>query len=170
MNTNTRIDISGSVDVNGSKTEFSIPDAAMKKDVAQRVITLTNAQPIRIIDADWTLIASGNGDSFIGNDHARHTQSTSNGELDRYILKVRQHNDGRTIVYGIFDAASAWTGHEDRRGGELLTPPRDTLINDTDWCVWDELPRAIRRVGEYCQLPDSIIRDCIADLPPQQLT
>jgi hypothetical protein len=121
-----------------------------------RSITLTERRPVRIRENNWPIVAKGRGDSFGSRDYSRHQQALSQGELDRYYLTVRQHADGRAIVYGSLDAASAWTGSEDRAGGETLDASAD-------------LAAAVRRVGEYCQLPDAIIRECIADLPAETL-
>lgn len=120
-----------------------------------RTITLTNHRPVKIKDAEWPIIAQATDDS---KDHGPGTGSTPTPdyELDHYSLRVRQHVDGRTIVYGILDANTAWTGTESYRGGVLLE--KDT-----------EIPAAIRNVGEECNLPDRVIRDCIANLPAEEL-
>lgn len=124
-----------------------------------RTITLTGLPPVKIREDQWPTIAEASGDSYRGNDYARHQQAVHQGECDKYTLKVRQHADGRALVYGILDAAiSAWNapaGGEDFRGGELAQGA--------------DIPAAIRRVGESCHLPDSIIRECIADLPAVEL-
>lgn len=130
-------------------------DAATEKPKT-RTITLTDRAPVKIRDDQWPTIAEATGDSYGCNDYSRYQQALSQGEVDKYTLKVRQHADGRVLVYGIFDAASAWTHNEDCRGGELLDAGAD-------------IAAAIRRVGESCSLPASIIRDCIADLPAQEL-
>jgi hypothetical protein len=121
-----------------------------------RTITLTDRPPVRIREDEWPLIAKGTGDSYGSGDYSRYQQALAQGECDRYRLTVRQHADGRAIVYGVFDAATAWTGSEDVSGGELLPPRAD-------------IAAAIRRVGAYCQLPDSIIRECTADLPAVEI-
>lgn len=123
-----------------------------------RTITMTDRPPIRIYEDEWPEIASAQDDSFAGHDYAKHQQALGRGECDTYSLRVRQHADGRTLVYGVLDAAGAWTGHEDWRGGELLDAPTDA-----------EIASAIRRVGEDGGLPDNVIRDCIADLPAEEL-
>lgn len=121
-----------------------------------RTITLTDRHPVKIYDDEWPVIASADGDSYGDHDHARHQQASAQGELDKYLLRVRRHADGSTIIYGILDAATAWTRSEDVRGGELLDDGAD-------------IARAIRRVGEYCGLPARVIRECIASLPPVEL-
>ena len=121
-------------------------------------VTLTGRRPVQIDKAEWPIVASADDDSLShrGIDYACYQEALARGEADRYRLKVRQHADGRTIVYGVLDAATAWTGNEDHRGGELLAPGADVAA-------------AIRRVGEECGLPDRVIRDCVADLPAEKI-
>jgi 8-oxo-dGTP pyrophosphatase MutT (NUDIX family) len=58
-------------------------------------------------------------------------------------------------------AVCVWCGRigprqEDHRGGQLLDDGAD-------------IAAAIREVGEECGLPDSVIRDCTADLPAEEI-
>ena len=122
----------------------------------KRTITLTGRRPVTIRESEWPVLASASGDSFGSADYSRHQQALGQGELDTYRLTVRQHADGRTLVYGVLDAATAWTHSEDHRGGELL----DGGAN---------VAEAIQRIGEECGLPDSIIRECVADLPAEEI-
>lgn len=121
-----------------------------------RTITMTDRPPVTIRDNEWPVIAKGSGDSFAGNDFGRYQQSLNQGEIDEYSIRVRQHVDGRAIVYAIFSGAWAWTGHDDCRGGEIVPAGSDIVA-------------AIRRVGEDCGIPDSVIRECIADLPAEEI-
>ena len=70
-----------------------------------------------------------------------------------YALKVRKHKDGDWIVYG--KRACAY-GSEDYNERESLKSGADVSA-------------AIRRTGKNCQMPDRIVRACIADLPAEQL-
>jgi len=130
----------------------------MKTQDTQIKIVLTDRAPVRVTPAVWPELASAKGDSWGTNgDYARHSQASAQGELDEYRLVVRRHmGTGRVLVYARLDAASAWTGTEDRAEGELLEEE-------------DDVAAAIRRVGQRCELPDCIIRDCIADLPSEDL-
>jgi len=130
----------------------------------KRTITLTGRPPVRIVEADWPVIACGDGDSY-GGDYCRRNQALALGECDRYWIRVRRHVDGairRVLVYAILDAAiEAWgapAGGVSHREGELLT------ADETD-----DLAGAIRRVGEEACIPDEVIRECIADLPAEDL-
>ena len=126
-----------------------------------RTITLTDRPPVRIVEDEWPIIASSGDDSYIGSDYGRRQQALGQGECDEYRLTVRQHQDGRALVYGVLSAADrAWgapAGGESWRGGELL------LTSD------DDIAMAIRRVGAAGNMPDTVIRACIADLPAEKL-
>jgi hypothetical protein len=131
-------------------------------------ITLTDRPPVRITKTDWPIIATARGDSYGSGDLACHDQAVARGECDQYRLTVRQHAAGRAIVYGVLDAATAWTGSEDYRGGELL-PSVAGGRREGDMAHRSDIAAAIRRVGESCHLPDSITRECIADLPAVEI-
>jgi hypothetical protein len=126
----------------------------------KRTITLTGRPPVRITEEAWPIVAKATGDSYGGGDYCRHEQALSQGECDRYAIRVRQHADGRAIVYAVLDAAcSAWgapAGGVDHREGKLLSAGSD-------------LAAAIRRVGDEAELPEALIRECIADLPAEEL-
>ena len=118
-----------------------------------RTVTLTGRRPVQIREDEWPVIARGKGDSYTGSDYGRYQQALSQGECDEYSLIVRQHADGRAIVYGVLSAAISGESH---RGGVLLPAGAD-------------LAEAIRAVGDECGLPGGIIRACLADLPAEIL-
>jgi len=118
-------------------------------------ITLTGRRPVTIAKADWPVLASATerpGDFVNGTPRPDY-------ETDCHRITVRQHVDGRCVVYAVLDAATVWTGTQGYRGGELLPTYADPqLIAD-----------AIRRVGAECGILDSVVRDCVADLPAEEL-
>lgn len=140
-----------------------------------RTITLTDRAPVKIREDEWPTIASAKGDSYAGNDYGRRQQALAQGECDEYSLRVRQHADGRTLVYAVLDAAiSEWhqpACGESHKGGELLTPSGDGELRPDDGRVVPdvEIASAIRRVGSDCGIPESVIRECVADLPAEEI-
>jgi hypothetical protein len=109
-------------------------------DNQKLTITLTGRTPVTITKEKWPVIASAH---------------TWDGQYDfqsfrHWHLKVRQHKDGRAIVYGVH--TSAHQGESDRRGGEML----DTGAN---------IPDAIQRVAESLEFSPLMAEQCIADLP-----
>jgi len=114
--------------------------------MTNRTITLTHRAPVSITDENWPLIAEGR--------YARDDMPEL--EYDTHTVRVRQHADGRAIVYAILVGATSWTGTEDARTGELLAPGADIV-------------GCIRRVGSDCDLDERAISACIADLPAEEL-
>lgn len=118
-------------------------------------ITLTDRTPVKITKEEWPIIASAKWHD------GREVESQSNR---RNTLIVRQHNDGRTIVYGIYD--SNWQGEKSRRGGELITVggASEETVGDTTTII-----AAIRRVAEGLGFSGELAQECIADLPAEEI-
>lgn len=130
-----------------------------QQDNPKLTITLSGRAPVTVVKDDWPVIASASDDSYSG-DPGRWHQAKQRGECDMYRITVRQHADGRTIVYGVLDAAVAqWgapAGGESYRGGYLLDAGQDAAA-------------AIHRVADESGIPASVARACIADLPAEEL-
>jgi len=123
-----------------------------------RTISLTDRAPVRIDEDLWPVVATAS-------DGVRMRNGTPLPDYEQaeWSLHVRQHADGRVLVYGGARAPSrGWPTHgaSDWRGGELLAAGAD-------------LAAAIGRVGaDLVRLggaPESVIRECIADLPAEVL-
>lgn len=118
-------------------------DSTITTETKTRTITLTDRPPVRIIEAEWPTIAS-----------ATDYEGQHECQADRHWrLTVRQHADGRAIVYGVY--ATRWQGEHDRHAGELLEAGADIIA-------------AIKRIGEEVGTERSV-RECIADLPAVEL-
>ena len=134
-------------------------EATAKTAKKTRTITLTDRRPARIVEEDWPILAKAQDDSYHGNDYCRRQQALAQGELDRYSLIVREHEDGRVLVYAVIHGATAWTGTRDYRGGEMLDDEADVVA-------------AIRRVGGTAVgrgMPERLIDECIGDLPAEEV-
>ena len=120
--------------------------------MSKRTITLTGRAPVTIIESAWPVVAKATDrpGSFCNG------TPVPDYETDSHQVRVRQHSDGRAIVYAVLDAATCWTGTEYRRGGELVPAGGD-------------LAAAIERVCVDCGILESTMRDCIADLPTVEL-
>lgn len=117
-------------------------------DKSRKTITLTDRAPITIDPAKWGVIARASGW------HGGAIEMQANEE---WALYVRQHDDGRAVVYGYRDRGNGGMplSYRGTYGGELLA-------------AGDDIPAAIRRVGKRVGAMD-IIDECIADLPPVDL-
>jgi hypothetical protein len=121
-------------------------------------IPLTDRRPVSISEDEWPLIVRVSGDSCEIRDPARHDQAVEQGQADTYEMEVRQHADGRALIYGRYDEAQ-WS-ESDHPGpshsGRLVAPGGDVA-------------QEIRHVGSMLYLPETLIADCIAGLTPEDL-
>jgi hypothetical protein len=70
----------------------------------------------------------------------------------RYTLALRQHEDGRMILYGRF--FTRWQGENDARAGVLLAPGADVAI-------------AAQQVADDLGCSDPmLVRELLAEMPP----
>lgn len=134
-----------------------------QKDNPKLTITLTGRKPVTIVKDQWPIIAEA-GDKNWDNQYEFQANRTWN-----YDLKVRQHEDGRTIVYGIYRYGTHYQGESGAciRGGEMVAA--------------DDVIPAIQRVGKWMadNLPSNhadeaeifhrLVNECIADLPAEEL-
>jgi hypothetical protein len=125
----------------------------------QRTITLTGRPPVTIDEDEWPLIARASDDDYQGNDPAKHQQASAQGQLDEYSLRVRQHADGRAVVYGTY--TEGWHSEHDglSHAGYVVIPDGNPPT----------IEHAIDRVGKDLGVPAQLVADCIADLPAEKL-
>jgi hypothetical protein len=107
-------------------------------------ISLTDRAPVKIDRNLWPVIASAD-------DHDGKVECQANR---RWKLLVREHDDGRSIVYGIY--TTNWQNEHDRRGGALVDKGGN-------------IAAAIRSVGDRLGFTEDLIQSCIADLPAESL-
>lgn len=134
-----------------------------QKDNPKLTITLTGRKPVTITKDQWPIIAEA-GDKNWDNQY----EFQANRTWD-YDLKVRQHEDGRALVYGIYRYDTHFQNESCAgiRGGEMVAA--------------DEVIPAIQRVGKWMadNLPSDhadeaeifhrLVNECIADLPAEEL-
>jgi hypothetical protein len=127
-------------------------------------ITLTGRPPVKIKKDDWPVVASAS-------ENDRHGAQIGNepNREDDWDLKVREHEDGRRIVYGIYDHSTAWQNESglNIRGGELI---------DKDADVVEAIQRVAANMAERVNAEsfpgDVFLRlghECTADLPAVEI-
>lgn len=115
---------------------------------AKRIeITLSERSPVRIDPEQWPVIAHAST-------HDGKVACQANTEWE---IKVREHADGRRIVYGSCTAGNGgqYAGFRPSFGGWIITPDEDTV-------------RAIRRVAGLIG-DDDLGAECIAELPAEEI-
>lgn len=144
-------------------------------DSTPRTITLTDRRPVKIDPTAWPVRASADWKDW---DNQYECQANRTWKA---WLRVRQHIDGRTLVYGGYDYSTCWQGESGAtfRDGVLLTPtddeyPPSSRTAEHDW-TGERVIAAIREVGERlqsrseCEHFGNLIAECIADLPAETL-
>ena len=125
-------------------------------------ITLTGRRPVKIDKDSWPILAQASAKDWDNQYEFQANRTT------KMYLKVRQHEDGKSIVYGVYDFSTQFQGERGRefRAGEMLG-------------AGDDIPAAIERVGrdlderiggDYFSLSMAdLIHECIADLPAEEV-
>ncbi|MCC7407408.1 MAG: hypothetical protein IT442_05010 [Phycisphaeraceae bacterium] len=131
-----------------------------------RTITLTGRPPVTIVEGAWPIIADAKDHEYDGQ-----VESQANRE-SWWECRVRQHADGRTIVYGHYRYTTHYQGERGylHRAGVLLpgTP------HASDICLAIERVCADLAACEHCGDDaarwDEIRAQCISDMPAEELT
>lgn len=116
----------------------------------QRTITMSGRLPVRIKEQDWPIVASAQlSDARPGHNWTRKVE-----------MYVRQHADGRRLVYGT--CRSTIDGEPHKRGGELLDPG-DDLVH-----MANEMAKALGyKAPDYT--PEDLANALLADMPAEPL-
>lgn len=131
--------------------------------MSTRTITLTDRPPVTINEEAWPLIATATAKDW---DNTHECQAN---RLAKVGLYVRQHSDGRAIVYATYTYTSQYQGENgvSARHGELLPAGSDmNAICRAIKNVASRMPEAQMIEQDWQSLAD----ECIADLPAEELT
>lgn len=145
----------------------------METDNSKLTITLTDARPVTITKELWPVVAEASW-----KDHDNQYESQANRKWSAW-LKVRQHADGRTLVYGGYSYSTQYQGESDEsfRDGERVTPSAEDYPETARGNYWlgEPIIAALKRVGATLQERSGsehfadLIAECIADLPAEEL-
>jgi hypothetical protein len=127
-----------------------------------RTITLTDRPPVTIREDAWPVIAT-----------AKWWDNTYESQANRTAsVRVREHEDGRRIVYGVSD--SQWQGESGAKAGVLIRASAGYRAGALRVGALDGKPdtaatiRAIHDVTDMIGYP-ALAADCIADLPAEEI-
>jgi hypothetical protein len=123
------------------------PMTTTENETKTVVIPMSERRPLKVRESEWPVIAT-----------AHEWDGQHECQANRHWrIKVRQHANGRTVVYGYH--TTAFQGERSLEGGYLLEP---------DVARTDELIRAIRRVAGIIDRPE-LAQSVISDLPAEDL-
>jgi hypothetical protein len=133
--------------------------------MATRIITLTDSPPVQIDEANWPLIASAADKQHDGQIEAQANRTS------KWFVGVRQHADGRAIVYAKYTYDTAWQGERNRtaaRGVLLSAGTTVQEICEAITSVCSDIAAAKHNSGDEERWRE-LAPQCVADLPPERL-
>lgn len=136
--------------------EETAPPAEPESEPKIITVVMSDRPPLKIDLNKWPLVA---GAEWFDSEH----KCQANRER---AIRVREHADGRRLVYGFFD--SAWSTERMRQAGFLIAPSNRDATDGTKMPDEKETVRAIRRVAGIIG-DDGLGDECIADLPAEEL-
>jgi hypothetical protein len=130
--------------------------------MSKRTITLTDRSPISIEEKDWPVIAEANA-----KEHDGQVECQAN-RTSKWFLRVRQHADTRTIVYGGYDYDTCWQSERSlsARRGVMLPPGSDLIAAIRE--VADDIAGA-ECAGDDASRWPTLVAECIADFPAEEV-
>ena len=136
----------------------------MANENPKLTITLTGRRPVTVAKDVWPILAEAKE-----LEHDNQYEFQANRKTSAR-LAIRQHADGRTIVYGVFQHTTQFQGESDIdvRGGEMISAEDDAIAAVNR--VADDLDQRITHTGLLDPQPFSrVAHKCIADLPAEEL-
>ena len=138
-----------------------------------RTITLTGRPPVKIVEEQWPVLAEASYHDYEGEydfQSFRHWRGS---------IVLRQHADGRAIVYAVCTYQTACQNENGyaQRAGELLRPAAFPTGQTVGGAETADIIAAIRRVHASIDIVDDdhldmwrlLADECIADLPAEEL-
>lgn len=130
-----------------------------------RTITLTGRPPVKINDENWPLIASASENDYDGEFEFQANR------MSKWFIGVRQHEDGRAIIYDTYSYRSNWQGargYSAKRG--VLLPVGTTVdqIADSIFEVCKDIAQAEHQ-GDDAERWTEMMHECLADMPAETL-
>ena len=131
--------------------------------MANRTITLSGRAPVTINEDNWPVIAKAADKDW---DNQYEFQAN---QISKWFVGVRQHADGRAIVYATYSYTSNWQGarcYADKRG-EMVpagSPAQDICKAIKNVCR--DIAGA-EHYGEDANRWDTLANECIADMPAE---
>jgi hypothetical protein len=136
----------------------------MTTDSKKRTITLTGRPPVRITDDNWPMLASASDKIWDGQFESQANRTS------KWFIGVRQHADGRAIVYATYNYSTCWQGERDceKKCGKLLG--EGSSIDAIIKAIGEVISDIAGGYDEYDDTWSRLKAECIADLPAEELS
>ena len=130
-----------------------------------RTITLTGRPPVTITEETWPVIATASDDCHDGQVECQANRRS------KWAVRVRQHADGRAIVYATYSYSSNWQGargYAAKRGIMLPAASSAATICTAIRDVCADIAEAESQGGDAERWP-TLAAECIADMPAETI-
>ena len=135
----------------------------------KRTITLTGTRPVTIVSDEWPVIAHGSYSDHDGENVGRNPVECQANRTWKTDIRVRQHADGRAIVYGVWVYDSQFSNESNLGGkaGVLFNAGGDVIAAIRE--VAATMEAQTERDGADGQHVEQVADECIADLPAEEI-
>jgi hypothetical protein len=140
-----------------AERERSKTMSSTEQEVKRLYVTMSDRPPVSIDPREWPQIAMGDWEDNVPKPLDLVSDPPPNR---RWTIRVREHADGRTLVYGRY--GSRYQREPNVEAGYLVEGGTE---HDRDAAVI----AGIRRVGEEINAPERVVREAIANLPVKEL-
>lgn len=133
--------------------------------MSTRTITLTDRPPVKINEDKWPVIASAQDSEHDGKVECQANRKSS------WWIKVRQHEDGRALVYAGYSYSTNWqgtSGHAHKHGALLPAAATMQDIVSAINAVATDMGAGEHDGDDASRWP-RLADECIADLPPETI-
>ncbi len=133
--------------------------------MATRTVTLSDRPPVKIDEDAWPVIASASDSKHDGQVECQANRKS------KWHICVRQHDDGRAVVYATYSYTSNWRNSRDysAKHGVLLPAGSDS----------ESICASVKEIADrmaVCECDDgdadrwkTLADECIADMPAESL-
>lgn len=130
--------------------------------MSKRTITLTDHAPITIDEEAWPIVAEARDSEHDGEVECQANRKSA------WAVRVRQHADGRAIVYATYGYDTHYQGARgySAKRGVLLPPEADLIAAIREVCA--DIAGAECNDGDETRWP-TLAAECIADLPAEEI-
>lgn len=134
-------------------------------NTSRRTITMTDRPPVTISEEQWPLIATARE-----TEHDGQVECQAN-RRSKWFVGVRQHDDGRAIVYATYSYSTHWQGERDYGAKRGVMLPINSDVTSVIAAIRDvcaDISDAECADGDAGRW-QTLAAECIADMPAEEV-
>lgn len=128
-------------------------------EIKKRTITMSGRTPVTILEDLWPMLAAGNFSAHDGQVECQAKQTWN------CCIRVREHSDGRCLVYGTYLATCDWQGARSQGAKAGYLCALADVVAHINLVASD----MVGILGEYSEHIMETARECIANMPAEEI-